>query len=136
MCFLPLYRIAIYVGRAGLYVRSVKYITQKPSRRISCQLEALWDPSLTAFLQFVADGVFYAELNELLTRELAEHGYSGVDVRVTPLKTEIIIRATRTQNVLGRLSVAVSTYLWQQFNMLSNPKSRQQIEGILNLQSS
>ena len=27
--------------------------------------------------QFVADGVFYAELNELLTRELAEHGYSG-----------------------------------------------------------
>jgi small subunit ribosomal protein S3e len=52
-------------------------------------------------MQFVADGVFYAELNELLTRELAEHGYSGVDVRVTPVRTEIIIRATRTQNVLG-----------------------------------
>jgi hypothetical protein len=54
-----------------------------------------------ACLQFVADGVFYAELNELLTRELAEHGYSGVEVRVTPMRTEIIIRATRTQNVLG-----------------------------------
>ena len=53
-------------------------------------------------LQFVADGVFYAELNELLTRELSEDGYSGVEVRVTPLRTEIIIRATRTQNVLGR----------------------------------
>lgn len=52
-------------------------------------------------LQFVADGVFYAELNELLTRELAEDGYSGVEVRVTPMRTEIIIRATRTQNVLG-----------------------------------
>lgn len=51
--------------------------------------------------KFVADGVFYAELNELLTRELAEHGYSGVEVRVTPMKTEVIIRATRTQNVLG-----------------------------------
>ena len=51
--------------------------------------------------QIVADGVFYAELNELLTRELAEHGYSGVEVRVTPMRTEIIIRATRTQNVLG-----------------------------------
>lgn len=51
----------------------------------------------------MADGVFYAELNELLTRELAEHGYSGVEVRVTPLKTEIIIRATRTQNVLGEM---------------------------------
>lgn len=45
--------------------------------------------------------MFYAELNELFTRELAEHGYSGVEVRVTPLRTEIIIRATRTQNVLG-----------------------------------
>lgn len=97
--------------------------------------------------KFVADGVFYAELNEvralrlmpvrpngcqsegpswlracprsrsisnphietqppikllqLLTRELAEDGYAGVEVRVVPLRTEIIIRATRTQNVLG-----------------------------------
>ncbi|KAF8401067.1 hypothetical protein HHK36_014370 [Tetracentron sinense] len=53
------------------------------------------------FLKFVADGVFFAELNEVLTRELAEDGYSGVEVRVTPMRTEIIIRATRTQNVLG-----------------------------------
>jgi len=51
--------------------------------------------------KFIADGVFYAELNELLTRELGEDGYSGVEVRVTPVRTEIIIRATRTQNVLG-----------------------------------
>lgn len=52
-------------------------------------------------LQFVADGVFYAELNSLFTRELAEDGYSGVEVRVTPARTEIIIRATRTKSVLG-----------------------------------
>merc|ERR1711942_315780 len=51
--------------------------------------------------KFVADGVFRAELNEFLTRELAEDGYSGVEVRVAPTKTEIIIMATRTQNVLG-----------------------------------
>lgn len=56
-------------------------------------------------LQFVADGVFYAELNEVLTRELAEDGYSGVEVRVTPMRTEIIIRATRTQNVLGKFNL-------------------------------
>ncbi len=56
--------------------------------------------------QFVADGVFYAELNELLNRELAEDGYSGVEVRVTPMRTEIIIRATRTQNVLGERRTA------------------------------
>ncbi|KAI8370696.1 40S ribosomal protein S3 [Radiomyces spectabilis] len=51
--------------------------------------------------KFVADGVFYAELNEFFTRELAEDGYAGVEVRVTPARTEIIIRATHTQNVLG-----------------------------------
>merc|ERR1712151_375053 len=51
--------------------------------------------------KFVADGVFYSELNELLRRELAEEGYSGVEIRVTPTKTEIIIKATRTKNVLG-----------------------------------
>merc|ERR1711962_573221 len=32
---------------------------------------------------------------------VAEDGYSGVEVRVTPTRTEIIIMATRTQNVLG-----------------------------------
>lgn len=36
----------------------------------------------------VADGVFYAELNEFFTRELSEDGYSGVEVRVTPARTE------------------------------------------------
>merc|ERR1712159_941191 len=51
--------------------------------------------------KFVADGVFFAELNELFTRELSEDGYSGVEVRQTPARHEIIIRATRTQNVLG-----------------------------------
>merc|ERR1712021_216071 len=51
--------------------------------------------------KFVRDGIFYAELNEFLTRELGEDGYSGVEIRVTPLHTEVIIRATRTQSVLG-----------------------------------
>jgi hypothetical protein len=35
------------------------------------------------------------------TRELSEEGYSGCEVRVTHAKTEIIIRATHTQDVLG-----------------------------------
>eukprot|EP01066_Platyproteum_vivax_P004015 Platyproteum_vivax@DN15038_c0_g1_i1.p1 len=51
--------------------------------------------------KFVKDGVFHAELNEFLTRTLAEDGYAGVEVRVTPIRTEIIIRATRTKEVLG-----------------------------------
>lgn len=51
--------------------------------------------NLAVCLQFVSDGIFKAELNEFLTRELAEDGYSGVEVRVTPSRTEIIILATR-----------------------------------------
>jgi len=51
--------------------------------------------------KFVADGVFYSELNEFLMRVLAEDGYAGAEVRVTPIRTEIIIRATRTREVLG-----------------------------------
>lgn len=52
--------------------------------------------------KFVADGVFYAELNELFSKELGKQGYAGVEVRVTPVRTEIIIRATHTQEVLGK----------------------------------
>merc|ERR1712203_813141 len=51
--------------------------------------------------KFVNDGVFYSELNEFLTRVLGEDGYAGVEIRVTPIRTEIIIRATRTREVLG-----------------------------------
>jgi len=51
--------------------------------------------------KIVTAGLFHAELNQFLQRELGEEGYAGVEVRVTPLRTEIIIRATRTQNVLG-----------------------------------
>lgn len=73
----------------------------------------------------MADGVFFAELNEVLTRELAEDGYSGVEVRVTPMRTEIIIRATRTQNVLGNIILVISliqyfdvynSHLWLEYS--------------------
>jgi small subunit ribosomal protein S3e len=42
-----------------------------------------------------------AELHEFLTRELAEDGYSGIDVRTAPSRIEIIISAANVQNVLG-----------------------------------
>jgi len=51
--------------------------------------------------KLIADGVFFAEVNQFFERELGEAGYSGLEVRVTPLRTEIIIRATKTQAVLG-----------------------------------
>nr|WCZ58365.1 40S ribosomal protein S3 [Paratrimastix eleionoma] len=51
--------------------------------------------------KFVADGIFFAELNALLERELSSEGYAGVELRVIPGRTEITIRATRTQLILG-----------------------------------
>jgi len=50
---------------------------------------------------FVGKGVFEAELNKFLMQELAEDGYSGVEIRPLKRKTEVIIRATRTQSVVG-----------------------------------
>ena len=63
--------------------------------------QAVASTNISKRRKFVADGVFYAELNEFFQRELAEEGYSGVEVRVTPTVTDIIIRATHTQEVLG-----------------------------------
>lgn len=54
----------------------------------------------------VADGVFYAELNEFFTRELAQEGYSGVQVRVTPTVTDISKYASR-QFARGQSLIAV-----------------------------
>lgn len=73
--------------------------------------------------KFVADGVFNAELNEFLHRELAEDGYAGVEIRVTPLRTEVIIRATRTQNVVGekgRRIRELTSLLQKRFNFPNN----------------
>ena len=38
---------------------------------------------------------------QLFHRELGEYGFSGVEVRRGQMKTEIIIRAARAQDVLG-----------------------------------
>lgn len=73
----------------------------RPSRACRKPVAVMAAVAVSKKRKFVADGVLYAELNELLTRELAEEGYSGVEVRVTPVRTEIVIRATRTQSVLG-----------------------------------
>lgn len=47
--------------------------------------------------KFVADGVFRAELGEFFTRELAEEGYSGCEVRVTHARTEVSLSPSSSQ---------------------------------------
>jgi len=67
----------------------------------------------------INDGLFYAELNEFFQRELGEDGYTGCEVRVTPMRTEIVIRATRTQNVLGekgRRIRELTSFVQKRFN--------------------
>lgn len=51
--------------------------------------------------KFIIDGVFFSELNEFLTKELSEDGYSEVELRKNPLKTEMILKTTRTQPIIG-----------------------------------
>ncbi|CAH8553034.1 unnamed protein product [Heterobilharzia americana] len=51
--------------------------------------------------KFIKAGVFKAELDEFLKRELADDGYSGFQVRESRKYTEVIILATKTQSVLG-----------------------------------
>lgn len=51
--------------------------------------------------KIVRDGVYFAELHEFLKRELSEDGFSGVEHRVTPSRVEIVIKATKTREVLG-----------------------------------
>lgn len=52
--------------------------------------------------KLVADGIFKAQVNELLTEEVAEDGYSGAEVRVTGTGTEIMISATRMRSFWGK----------------------------------
>jgi len=52
--------------------------------------------------KFIADGVFHAELHTFLTRALAAAGYACIEIRVTPVKTEIRIKAAKVQEVLGQ----------------------------------
>jgi small subunit ribosomal protein S3e len=51
--------------------------------------------------KFVNIGMMNAELSELLRRELGVDGFSSVDIRISPQKTDIVIRAAKPLNVLG-----------------------------------
>lgn len=77
-------------------------------------------------LKFVADGIFKAELNEFLTRELAEDGYSGVEVRVTPTRTEIIILATRSGVGVG-LPACIQHFIYSVYILLFSFKEKKPV---------
>ncbi|KAG2308913.1 hypothetical protein Bca52824_028661 [Brassica carinata] len=47
--------------------------------------------------KFVADGVFYAELNKILTRELAEDGYVGAEAKVTTTEEVVVTEISKKE---------------------------------------
>ena len=51
--------------------------------------------------KFVADGIFRSEVAEFLEKMLSDDGYGGVDVRVTPARTDIVIKSTTPKKVIG-----------------------------------
>lgn len=55
-------------------------------------------------MQFVADGIFYAQLKEVLTRELAEDGYVGAEVRVTTTEEVFFFLQLTTEEVVTKIS--------------------------------
>ncbi len=67
----------------------------KPTKKISIKRK------------FIADGVFLAELNQLFTRTIGADGYTGLEVRVSAMTTEIRVKATQYKNLTGQNSSKV-----------------------------
>lgn len=53
--------------------------------------------------KFIKDGLFFAEINEFLQRMLAEDGYAGVEIKPRPECTQIVIKCTKTPDVVKRI---------------------------------
>ena len=51
--------------------------------------------------KFAQSGLFFTEINEFLRRELAEEGYDSCTVKSSAAKTEVKIKASKPQGVLG-----------------------------------
>jgi len=90
--------------------------------------------SLSIKKKFITDGVFFSEINEFLSKELFDSGYSGVAVEKSPLRTEIIIRTTKAPSVIGfkgRRIRELSTLIKDRFNF-NQSKIALYVEKVLN----
>jgi small subunit ribosomal protein S3e len=52
--------------------------------------------------KFVADGVFRAEVNELLMQSLNEFGFSGIEVNFTKSSTEVRVLVSKFQDLMDQ----------------------------------
>merc|ERR1712070_589738 len=78
------------------------------SEALETQKSKMQKPMVSKKKKFVADGCFRAELDEFLAKFLAEDGYAGVEVRIAPIRTQIIICATHPIGITGNHGQRVS----------------------------
>ena len=50
--------------------------------------------------KFVADGVFRAEVNELLSQSLADYGFSGIEINFTKSSTEVRVLVSKFNDLM------------------------------------
>lgn len=53
--------------------------------------------------KLIKDGIFFAEINEFLRRYLAEEGYAGVEIKPKPECTQVVIKCTKTADVVKKI---------------------------------
>lgn len=77
--------------------------------------------------RFVADGVFKAEVNQLLQKALADYGYSGLEVNFTKNYTEVRVLVSKHDELMdptlksGIIIKELKGLIEQRFNLTNNP---------------
>lgn len=84
--------------------------------------------------KFVADGVFFSEINQILGKELTEDGFSEIELRKKPSKVEIIVRGTKTQSIIGQKGKRIRqlTRLLEKRFFFGNEKIELFVEKVVN----
>ena len=86
----------------------------------------MYKTRLSTQKKFVADGVFKAEVNQLLQKALADFGYSGIEVNFTKNFTEIRVLVSKFEDLVdptkqsGIKIKELKGLIEQRFNLASN----------------
>ena len=87
----------------------------------------MYKKRLSTQKKFVADGVFKAEVNQLLQKSLADFGYSGLEVNFTKNFTEVRVLVSKFDELMdptkqsGIKIKELQGLVEQRFNLTNNP---------------